>query len=162
MHWLWMMSDVSIIYAARVCDNNPGIAAFGIVFIDDTGIQRYAYIHNQNTTNIQIELLSVIAGLALCQRSKAIILNIDSHFVCKHLTEECLSRWERNGWGYSTTKQPIKYINEWLTIHKIVSEKELVIVNLVQNGALNRLAHKLAKFAISSNYTGLVEEGWLE
>jgi len=73
-----------------------------------------------NTTNNRMELQAVIEGLGALKRPCKVILYLDSQYVRMGITE-WIRGWKAKGWRTST-KQPVKNVELWQQLDKLVSE----------------------------------------
>ena len=73
-----------------------------------------------NTTNNRMELQAVIEGLGALKRPCKVVLYLDSQYVRMGITE-WIRGWKAKGWRTST-KQPVKNVELWQQLDKLVAE----------------------------------------
>jgi ribonuclease HI len=76
-----------------------------------------------DTTNNRMEMMAVIAGLAALKERCNVVLEIDSEYVKKGITE-WIQGWKRNGWN-TKSKQPVKNDDLWRQLDEAVSRHEI-------------------------------------
>lgn len=112
------MNEV-VIYTDGACKGNPGPGGWG-AWLKSGPSEKELFGGELNTTNNRMELTAVIEGLAALKRPCKVILYLDSQYVRMGITE-WIRGWKAKGWRTST-KQPVKNVELWQRLDKLVSE----------------------------------------
>ena len=112
------MNEVQI-YTAGACKGNPGPGGWG-AWLKSGATEKEIFGGELNTTNNRMELKAVIEGLAALKRPCKVILYLDSQYVRMGITE-WIRGWKAKGW-LTSTKQPVKNVELWKQLDKLVSE----------------------------------------
>ena len=112
------MNEV-VIYTDGACKGNPGPGGWGAWLKSGTS-EKDLFGGELNTTNNRMELTAVIEGLAALKRPCKVLLYLDSQYVRKGITE-WIRGWKAKGW-LTSTKQPVKNVELWKELDKLVSE----------------------------------------
>jgi len=107
------------IYTDGACKGNPGPGGWGVLLKSGT-TEKELYGGERLTTNNRMELMAVIQALQALKRPCAVTLHVDSQYVLKGMTE-WLAGWKAKGWRTST-KQPVKNVELWQQLDKLVAE----------------------------------------
>lgn len=117
------MNEV-VIYTDGACKGNPGPGGWG-AWLKSGATEKELFGGEINTTNNRMELTAVIEGLAALKRPCRVTLYLDSQYVRMGITE-WIRGWKAKGWRTST-KQPVKNVELWQKLDKLVAEGGHVI-----------------------------------
>ena len=112
------MTEVQI-YTDGACKGNPGPGGWG-AWLKSGTMEKDLFGGELNTTNNRMELQAVIEGLAALKRPCKVTLYLDSQYVRQGITE-WIHGWKAKGWRTST-KQPVKNVELWQRLDKLVLE----------------------------------------
>ena len=112
------MNEV-VIYTDGACKGNPGPGGWG-AWLKSGATEKELFGGELNTTNNRMELTAVIEGLAALKRPCKVVLYLDSQYVRMGITE-WIRGWKAKGWRTST-KQPVKNVELWQKLDKLVAE----------------------------------------
>ncbi|MDQ0080323.1 MULTISPECIES: ribonuclease HI [Variovorax] len=112
------MNEV-VIYTDGACKGNPGPGGWG-AWLKSGATEKDLFGGELNTTNNRMELTAVIEGLAALKRPCKVLLYLDSQYVRKGITE-WIRGWKAKGW-LTASKQPVKNVELWQRLDKLVSE----------------------------------------
>jgi ribonuclease HI len=107
------------IYTDGACKGNPGPGGWG-AWLKSGATEKEIFGGELNTTNNRMELKAVIEGLAALKRPCKVILYLDSQYVRMGITE-WIRGWKAKGW-LTSSKQPVKNVELWKELDKLVSE----------------------------------------
>jgi ribonuclease HI len=107
------------IYTDGACKGNPGPGGWG-AWLKSGATEKELFGGELATTNNRMELQAVIEGLGALKRPCKVILYLDSQYVRMGITE-WIRGWKAKGWRTST-KQPVKNVELWQQLDKLVSE----------------------------------------
>ena len=113
-----------MIYTDGACKGNPGPGGWG-AWLKSGTTEKELFGGELATTNNRMELTAVIEGLAALKRPCKVILYLDSQYVRMGITE-WIRGWKAKGWRTST-KQPVKNVELWQKLEKLVAEGGHVI-----------------------------------
>jgi len=108
-----------VIYTDGACKGNPGPGGWG-AWLKSGATEKELFGGELNTTNNRMELTAVIEGLAALKRPCKVLLYLDSQYVRMGITE-WIRGWKAKGWRTST-KQPVKNVELWQRLDKLVAE----------------------------------------
>jgi ribonuclease HI len=108
-----------VIYTDGACKGNPGPGGWG-AWLKSGTTEKEMFGGELNTTNNRMELTAVIEGLAALKRPCKVLLYLDSQYVRMGITE-WIRGWKAKGWRTST-KQPVKNVELWQRLDKLVAE----------------------------------------
>jgi len=108
-----------VIYTDGACKGNPGPGGWG-AWLKSGATEKELFGGELNTTNNRMELTAVIEGLAALKRPCKVVLYLDSQYVRMGITE-WIRGWKAKGWRTST-KQPVKNVELWQKLDKLVAE----------------------------------------
>ncbi|SFO25327.1 ribonuclease HI [Variovorax sp. PDC80] len=117
------MNEV-VIYTDGACKGNPGPGGWG-AWLKSGPTEKELFGGELNTTNNRMELTAVIEGLAALKRPCKVTLYLDSQYVRQGITE-WIRGWKAKGW-LTSTKQPVKNVELWQRLDKLVQEGGHVI-----------------------------------
>ena len=112
------MNEVQI-YTDGACKGNPGPGGWG-AWLKSGATEKELFGGELNTTNNRMELQAVIEGLGALKRPCKVTLYLDSQYVRMGITE-WIRGWKAKGWRTST-KQPVKNVELWQQLDKLVAE----------------------------------------
>ena len=112
------MNEVQI-YTDGACKGNPGPGGWG-AWLKSGTTEKELFGGELNTTNNRMELKAVIEGLAALKRPCKVLLYLDSQYVRMGITE-WIRGWKAKGW-LTSTRQPVKNVELWKELDKLVSE----------------------------------------
>lgn len=112
------MNEV-VIYTDGACKGNPGPGGWG-AWLKSGPTEKELFGGELNTTNNRMELTAVIEGLAALKRPCKVLLYLDSQYVRKGITE-WIRGWKAKGW-MTASKQPVKNVELWQKLDKLVAE----------------------------------------
>ena len=112
------MNDVQI-YTDGACKGNPGPGGWG-AWLKSGATEKELFGGELNTTNNRMELKAVIEGLGALKRPCKVVLYLDSQYVRMGITE-WIRGWKAKGW-MTASKQPVKNVELWKELDKLVSE----------------------------------------
>ena len=112
------MTEVQI-YTDGACKGNPGPGGWG-AWLQWGTTEKELFGGELNTTNNRMELTAVIEGLGALKRPCKVVLYLDSQYVRQGITE-WIRGWKAKGWRTST-KQPVKNVELWQRLDKLVGE----------------------------------------
>ena len=112
------MTEV-VIYTDGACKGNPGPGGWG-AWLKSGPTEKELFGGELNTTNNRMELTAVIEGLGALKRPCKVLLYLDSQYVRMGITE-WIRGWKAKGW-VTSTKQPVKNVELWQRLDKLVSE----------------------------------------
>jgi ribonuclease HI len=107
------------IYTDGACKGNPGPGGWG-AWLKSGTTEKELFGGELNTTNNRMELKAVIEGLTALKRPCKVLLYLDSQYVRMGITE-WVRGWKAKGWRTST-KQPVKNVELWQELDKLVAE----------------------------------------
>jgi ribonuclease HI len=108
-----------VIYTDGACKGNPGPGGWG-AWLKSGATEKELFGGELNTTNNRMELTAVIEGLAALKRPCKVLLYLDSQYVRKGITE-WIRGWKAKGW-MTASKQPVKNVELWQRLDKLVAE----------------------------------------
>lgn len=108
-----------VIYTDGACKGNPGPGGWG-AWLKSGPTEKELFGGELNTTNNRMELTAVIEGLAALKRPCKVLLYLDSQYVRMGITE-WIRGWKAKGW-LTSTKQPVKNVELWQKLDKLVAE----------------------------------------
>ena len=108
-----------VIYTDGACKGNPGPGGWG-AWLKSGPTEKELFGGELNTTNNRMELQAVIEGLTALKRPCKVLLYLDSQYVRMGITE-WVRGWKAKGWRTST-KQPVKNVELWQQLDKLVAE----------------------------------------
>ncbi|CAN7142387.1 ribonuclease HI [Variovorax sp. LjRoot290] len=112
------MNEVQI-YTDGACKGNPGPGGWG-AWLKSGATEKELFGGELNTTNNRMELKAVIEGLRALKRPCKVVLYLDSQYVRMGITE-WIRGWKAKGWRTSTN-QPVKNVELWQELDKLVAE----------------------------------------
>ena len=116
------MPDIEI-FTDGACSGNPGAGGWAAIL-------RYGEIEKElsggddSTTNNRMELTAVIEALKALKKECSITLYTDSRYVMDGVLS-WLPNWKSNGWRTSNKKSPVKNVELWQELDKLLSEHKI-------------------------------------
>ena len=116
------MPDIEI-FTDGACSGNPGAGGWAAIL-------RYGEIEKElsggddSTTNNRMELTAVIEALKALKKECTITLYTDSRYVMDGVLS-WLPNWKSNGWRTSNKKSPVKNVELWQELDKLLSEHKI-------------------------------------
>jgi ribonuclease HI len=107
-----------VIYTDGACKGNPGPGGWGAL-LKSGATEKEIFGGERLTTNNRMELMAVIQALQALKRPCAVVLNVDSLYVLKGMTE-WLPGWKAKGWR-TASKQPVKNVELWQALDELVN-----------------------------------------
>lgn len=99
-----------IIYTDGACKGNPGPGGWGAMLSSGDHVKEL-YGGERQTTNNRMELTAVIEALASLKRTCDVVVNTDSEYVRKGITE-WIHGWQQRGWK-TAERKPVKNAELW-------------------------------------------------
>ena len=134
------------IYVDGACIVQKRIGGWAIISSDET-IERYG--SKEDTTNNEMELLSVLQAINACKDkyTEEIRIHSDSEYVINTMTKWA-SRWEANNW--TKKNGPIKNLELIKEIFTLIKEYNIKFIKVKAHDGdkYNERADKLAKKAM--------------
>ncbi len=140
------MKNVTM-YTDGACSGNPGPGGYGVVLIYNQTVKELSEGFC-DTTNNQMELLSVIRGLACLKESCKVTIYSDSKYVVDAINKGWLPSWERNGWRKSDRKE-VANIPLWKELLREMERHETIFV-WVKGHAGHEYNERCDKLAVAS------------
>lgn len=116
------MNETVIIYTDGACRGNPGPGGWGVV-LQYKGTRKELHGGEPSTTNNRMELMAAIQALETLNRSSKVLLNTDSQYVLKGITE-WLPNWKRRGWK-TAAKKPVKNEDLWRRLDAAIARHDI-------------------------------------
>ena len=146
-----------LIFTDGACSGNPGPGGWGAILKYADQEKRLSGWSN-HTTNNRMELLAAIRGLEALKRPSCVVITTDSQYLRQGIME-WIKLWKKRSWK-TTSKKPVKNADLWGMLDSLC-ERHHVRWEWVKghNGHLeNELTDSLARDAISSGLSGMLEE----
>jgi len=99
-----------VVYTDGACSGNPGPGGWGAVLLYNNH-RRELSGSDTETTNNRMEMQAVIEALEVLKRPCKVIINTDSVYVMKGMTE-WLPQWKKRNWR-TAGKKPVKNVEWW-------------------------------------------------
>ena len=116
------------LYTDGACSGNPGAGGYGaiLVYTDSNGITHEKEFSDgyKHTTNNQMELLAVIAGLEALKKPCDVTVCSDSKYVVDAFNNKWIDGWIAKGWKTSG-KTPVKNADLWKRLLKAKEPHDL-------------------------------------
>lgn len=116
------MNETVIIYTDGACRGNPGPGGWGVV-LQYKSTRKELHGGEPSTTNNRMELMAAIQALETLNRSSKVLLNTDSQYVLKGITE-WLPNWKRRGWK-TAAKKPVKNEDLWRRLDAAIARHDI-------------------------------------
>jgi ribonuclease HI len=98
------------IYADGACSGNPGVGGFAAILKSGDKVRELSGCEKM-TTNNRMELLAVIAALAVLKRPCRVRVTTDSNYVVKGMNE-WIEGWRKKNW-LNAQKKPVLNRDLW-------------------------------------------------
>ncbi len=124
------------LFTDGACRGNPGPGGWGYILRHPkTGTEKEASGGEALTTNNQMELMAVIAGLEALKSASDVEVITDSSYVAKG-SIEWLPGWKKNGWRRREGSQwkPVKNLELWQRLDGLLA-KHTVRFTLIKGHA---------------------------
>ncbi len=143
------MAEIEI-FTDGACSGNPGPGGWGCL-LRYNGIEKELSGAEKETTNNRMELTAVIEALKALKKECQITLCTDSRYVMDGVTK-WLPNWIENGWKTTNKKSPVKNVDLWQELEKLLSCHQIkwVWVKGHNGHEENERVDKLARNAIAS------------
>lgn len=115
------------LFSDGACRGNPGPGGWAYILRHPaSGKEREGSGGEPLTTNNQMELMAVIAGLEALKTPSRVEVVTDSAYVAKGCSE-WLPAWKRNGWRRREGKtfKPVKNLELWQRLDKLLSTHQV-------------------------------------
>ncbi len=112
------------LFTDGACRGNPGPGGWGYILRHpQTGTEKEASGGEALTTNNQMELMAVIAGLEALKAATEVEIITDSSYVAKG-SIEWLPGWKKNGWRRREGSQwkPVKNLELWQRLDGLLAK----------------------------------------
>ena len=116
------MAGELIIHTDGACRGNPGPGGWGVL-LSFNGTQKELSGAEPATTNTRMELTAAIMGLEALKRPSVAVVQTDSQYVIKGITE-WLPSWKARGWR-TADKKPVKNQDLWERLDQIAGTHTL-------------------------------------
>lgn len=110
--------NVIEIFTDGACKGNPGPGGWGAL-LKSSDTKKELCGGELNTTNNRMEMMAVIEALSALKRPCKVVLNVDSQYVLKGMTE-WLPGWKARGWK-TAAKAPVKNVELWQRLDVLVN-----------------------------------------
>ncbi len=137
------------IFTDGACSGNPGAGGWGAI-LRCGEVEKELSGGDNDTTNNRMELTAVIEALKALKRECEITLYTDSRYVMDGVLS-WLPNWKNNGWRTTNKKSPVKNIELWQELDKLLSAHRIKWVWVkghnghVENERVDKLARDEAK-----------------
>ena len=115
------------LFSDGACRGNPGPGGWAYILRHPaTGTEKEGSGGQAETTNNQMELMAVIAGLAALKHRSEVEVITDSNYVAKGCSE-WLAGWKKNGWRRREGKtwKPVKNVELWQRLDELLAAHQV-------------------------------------
>ena len=115
------------LFSDGACRGNPGPGGWAYILRHPaTGTEKEGSGGQADTTNNQMELMAVIAGLEALKHRSAVEVITDSSYVAKGCSE-WLAGWKKNGWRRREGKtwKPVKNVELWQRLDELLAAHQV-------------------------------------
>ena len=116
-----------VISSDGACKGNPGPGGWGAVLRFEAGTgavhEKELFGGEPATTNNRMELTAAIRALEALKRPCRVVLNTDSLYVLKGMTE-WIAGWKQRGW-VNAAKQPVANVDLWKALDAACAPHEI-------------------------------------
>ncbi len=141
-----------IIYTDGACSGNPGSGGYGTILVhtDSDGIKHEKEIScgYKMTTNNQMEILAVIAGLEALKKECDVVVYSDSKYVVDAFNNNWIDGWVKKGWK-TAGKSPVKNVELWKRLLKAMELHNVQFI-WVKGHAGHEYNERCDKLAVSA------------
>jgi len=110
------------IWTDGACKGNPGVGGWGVL-MKFGQVEKTLHGGEMLTTNNRMEMMAVIEALLALKRPCQVVLNIDSQYVMKGMTE-WIAGWKLRGWR-TADKKPVKNADLWQMLDEQVKRHQI-------------------------------------
>jgi ribonuclease HI len=110
------------IWTDGACKGNPGVGGWGVL-MKFGQVEKTLHGGEMLTTNNRMEMMAVIEALLALKRPCQVVLNIDSQYVMKGMTE-WIAGWKLRGWR-TADKKPVKNADLWQLLDEQVKRHQI-------------------------------------
>ncbi len=107
------------IFTDGACSGNPGAGGWGAL-LRYGGAEKELSGGEAETTNNRMELTAVIESLKALKRICDLTIYTDSRYVMDGVTQ-WLQNWKKNNWKTSNKKSPVKNVDLWQELDRLLS-----------------------------------------
>ncbi len=123
------MADLPFVqlFSDGACRGNPGPGGWAYILRHPaTGTEKEGSGGEKQTTNNQMELMAVIAGLQALKNRSSVEVITDSSYVAKG-SSEWLPGWKKNGWRRreKNSWKPVKNQELWQQLDELLAAHEV-------------------------------------
>jgi len=111
-----------VIYTDGACSGNPGPGGWGSVLLYN-GHRRELSGGEADTTNNRMEMMAVIQAMESLKRPCSVMINTDSVYVMKGITE-WIEQWKERGWK-TAARKPVKNVELWQRLEQAISRHDV-------------------------------------
>ena len=111
-----------VIYTDGACSGNPGPGGWGSVLLYN-GHRRELSGGEADTTNNRMEMMAVIQAMESLKRPCSVMINTDSVYVMKGITE-WIEQWKERGWK-TAARKPVKNQDLWMALDEAIQRHEI-------------------------------------
>jgi ribonuclease HI len=111
-----------VIYTDGACSGNPGPGGWGSVLLYN-GHRRELSGGEADTTNNRMEMMAVIQAMESLKRPCSVMINTDSVYVMKGITE-WIEQWKKRGWK-TAARKPVKNVELWQRLEQAISRHDV-------------------------------------
>jgi ribonuclease HI len=111
-----------VIYTDGACSGNPGPGGWGSVMLYN-GHRRELCGGEAETTNNRMEMMAVIQAMETLKRPCKVMINTDSVYVMKGITE-WIEQWKKRGWK-TAARKPVKNVELWQRLEQAISRHDV-------------------------------------
>lgn len=134
------------IYTDGSCKGNPGDGGYCAI-LKQGEYEKVVRGYIPNTTNNQMELLAVIAGLRALKIEKGYItIYSDSKYVCDAFNNGWLEAWKKSNW-IKSDKKPVKNKELWQELVSLCYKQNSVTFSWVKGHADEEYNNKCDQIA---------------
>ena len=116
------MASDPVIHTDGACRGNPGPGGWGVL-LSWNGSRKELSGAEAATTNNRMELTAAIMGLTALKRPSVAMVQTDSQYVIKGITE-WLPAWKVRGWR-TADRKPVKNQDLWERLDQLAGEHTL-------------------------------------
>ncbi len=116
------MTNKVYIYTDGACRGNPGPGGWGALMCFN-GAEKEFFGGEKQTTNNRMEMTASIQALAQLSRPCDVIINTDSQYLRKGITEWIVN-WKKRDWK-TASKKPVKNSDLWKQLDELVQKHQV-------------------------------------
>ena len=103
--------NATVIYTDGSCIANPGPGGWAAIVMPHCASRSVCVGQQRQTTNNQMEMKAVIAGLEKAGPNQDVVVYTDSQYISNAFNQNWLKKWQKNGWR--TKSGPVKNQDLW-------------------------------------------------